>query len=87
MKRNIVHLRDVVYSYEENEAPAVNHVSLDVAEGEFLAVLGRNKVNIYFNDKVYQIKPEKRFNALRYVHFFNRYVNIKENNGNEFLGL
>ncbi len=42
MKKNIVHLRDVVYSYEENEAPAVNHVSLDVAEGEFLAVLGRN---------------------------------------------
>ena len=42
MKKNIVHLRDVVYSYEENEAPAVNHVSLEVAEGEFLAVLGRN---------------------------------------------
>lgn len=42
MKKNIVHLRDVVYSYEENEAPAVNKVSLDVAEGEFLAVLGRN---------------------------------------------
>ena len=42
MNKNIVHLRDVVYSYEENEAPAVNHVSLDVAEGEFLAVLGRN---------------------------------------------
>ena len=42
MKKNIVHLRDVIYSYEENEAPAVNGVSLDVAEGEFLAVLGRN---------------------------------------------
>ena len=42
MNKNIVHLRDVVYSYEENEAPAVDHVSLDVAEGEFLAVLGRN---------------------------------------------
>ena len=42
MDKNIVHLRDVLYSYEENEAPAVDHVSLDVAEGEFLAVLGRN---------------------------------------------
>ena len=52
-----------------------------------VTVLGRNKVNLYFNDKVYQIKPEKRFNALRYVHFFNRYINIKENTGNEFLGL
>ena len=52
-----------------------------------VTVLGRNKVNIYYGDKVYQIKPEKRFNALRYVHFYNRYTNIKEGNGNEFLGL
>lgn len=42
MKKSIVHLRDVVYRYEDDESPAVNHVSLDVVEGEFLAVLGRN---------------------------------------------
>ena len=52
-----------------------------------VTVLGRNKVNLYFNDKVYQIKPQKRFNALRYVHFYNRYMNIKEGKNNEFLGI
>ena len=55
-----------------------------------VTVLGKNKVNFYFNDQVYQIKGDKRFNALRYVNIFYRHKNLtaggKENNG-EFLGL
>ncbi|MBR5306199.1 MAG: 1-acyl-sn-glycerol-3-phosphate acyltransferase [Oscillospiraceae bacterium] len=53
-----------------------------------VTVLGKNKVNIYYNDKVYQLKGDKRFNALKYVHIFNRYKNIKEGNEDgKFLGL
>lgn len=53
-----------------------------------VTVLGRNKVNIYFGDKVYQFKGNKRFNALKYVNIFNRYKNISEGNENgKFLGL
>ena len=53
-----------------------------------VTVLGRNKLDIYFGDKIYQIKGVKRFNALKYVHIFHRYKNIVSGNDNEkFLGL
>ncbi len=53
-----------------------------------VTVLGRNKLNIYTDGTVYQIKGGKRFNALKYVHIFNRYKNIKRGDGvGEFLGL
>ena len=53
-----------------------------------VTVLGRNKLNIYLGDKVYQIKCDKRFNALRYMNLFYRYRNAKNENGNDkFLGL
>lgn len=53
-----------------------------------LAVLGKNKLNIYIGKRVFQLKSDKRFNALKYVHIFYRYQQIKkgDNNG-EFLGL
>ncbi|MBP3409618.1 MAG: energy-coupling factor transporter ATPase [Clostridia bacterium] len=42
MKETIIRLKDVVFEYEGSKEPAVDHVTLDVEEGEFLAVLGRN---------------------------------------------
>ena len=42
-----------------------------------VSVLGRNKLNIYYGDKVYQLKSGKRFNALKYVNIFYRYKNIQ----------
>ena len=55
-----------------------------------LTVLGRNKLNIYYGDKIYQIKGDKRFNALKYVHISHRSENIRkeEQDGKSlFLGL
>ena len=53
-----------------------------------VTVLGRNKANIYCGDKIFQLKGDKRFNAVKYVHFFHRYKNLKRGNDNEqFLGL
>lgn len=53
-----------------------------------VSVLGRNKLNIYSNGKIYQLKSEKRFNALKYVHIYYRYTNIKRGVTNgKFLGL
>ena len=58
------------------------------SETAVVTVLGRNKLNVYFGDKVWQMKGGKRFNALKYVHFYHRYKNITEGDGdNEFLGL
>ena len=42
MKKTIIEARDVCFKYEGASALAVDHVTLDVAEGEFLAILGRN---------------------------------------------
>ena len=53
-----------------------------------VTVLGRNKANIYFGDKVYQLKGDKRFNALKYVHLFHRCKNLQKGDPNErFLGI
>ncbi len=53
-----------------------------------VAVLGKNKLNIYHDKKVYQIKGNKRFNALKYLNLFNRYKNLTTGDGNgKFLGL
>jgi hypothetical protein len=52
------------------------------------AVLGRNKLNLYHKDRIYQIKGGKRFNALKYVNIYHRYKNISRGEPNgEFLGL
>ena len=53
-----------------------------------ITVLGKNKLNIYYGDKIYQIKPGKRFNALKYVHVYHRSRNMVKGETNEqFLGL
>ncbi len=57
-------------------------------ETSAITVLGRNKLNIYFGDRIYQVKSGKRFNALKYVHIYHRYKNIaKGDNDGKFLGL
>ena len=42
MGNPIISARDVCFQYDDAERMAVNHVTLDVEKGEFLAVLGRN---------------------------------------------
>ena len=60
--------------------------SFDALEG--VTVLGKNKLNIYHDGVVYQLKGDKRFCALKYVNKYHRYRNIigGEENG-KFLGL
>ena len=56
-----------------------------------ITVCSKNKLNLYYGDKVYQITGGERFNALKYVNFVFRYRNIKKaekgENHDEFLGL
>ena len=52
------------------------------------ACLGRNKLNIYAEDHVYQFKGSKRFNSLKYVNFYYRYKNMTQGDSHgKFLGL
>ena len=53
-----------------------------------VTVLGKNKLNIYYNARVYQLKGDEHFCALKYVNLFYRYKNIIKGEENaEFLGL
>ena len=53
-----------------------------------VSVLGRNKLNVYHNKKVYQFKGDKRFNALKYVNLYYRWKNVHtEVQDGGFLGL
>ena len=74
-----------------------DRISLQWAEGgevfpfdqvKAVTVLGKNKLNIYANKRVYQLKGDKRFNALKYVNLYHRYKNImKGDDHGKFLGL
>ena len=45
-------------------------------------------LDIYYEDNVYQIQSDPRFNGLKYLNFYHRYKNLKtgEQHG-QFLGL
>lgn len=63
----------VIYRFEELSA---------------ITVLGRNKMNIYYEDKIFQGRGDKHFNALKYVNIFHRSENIRRGDVNgKFLGL
>ncbi len=63
-------------------------LKLNFSETSAVSVLGRNKLNIYYGDKVYQLKGDKRFNALKYVHIYYRHKNVTKGEKDEqFLGL
>lgn len=53
-----------------------------------ITILGKNKLNVYYEKHVYQLKGDKRFNALKYVNIFHRYRNMTRGDENgQFLGL
>ena len=65
-----------------------------------VTVLGKNKLNVYHDGHIWQLKGDKRFCALKYVNIYNHYRNLTEkpnasarkhkeetHNDREFLGL
>ena len=59
----------------------------EFSDAHYITLLGKNKLDIYYGDTIYQIKSDERFNALKYVHFYHRYKNLVKGDSNEFLGL
>lgn len=66
----------------------IDEMTIPFEQASVITVLGRNKLNVYHGGKVYQLKGDNRFNALKYVNLFHRYKNVSEGNEHgEFLGL
>lgn len=70
------------------ESEETGTMRLAFEEAHALTVLGKNKLDIYVGDRLYQVKGGKRFNALKYVNLFNRHRNILSGDEDgKFLGL
>lgn len=68
------------------DAPDGTTLNLSFDDISAVSVLGKNKLNVYYKDKLYQFKSDKRFNALKYVNIYFRYKNRGDEN-DKFLGL
>ncbi len=63
-------------------------LELKFAEVTGMACMGKNKLNVEAGGKLYQVKGNKRFNALKYVNFCYRFMNLyKGDKDEQFLGL
>ena len=63
-------------------------MTLPFDEVSAVVVLGKNKLNVYHGNDLWQFKGGKRFNALKYVHIYHRYQNVKKGDAHgKFLGL
>jgi 1-acyl-sn-glycerol-3-phosphate acyltransferase len=61
---------------------------LPFREVNAITILGKNKLNIYHDKHVYQIKGDKRFNGLKYVNIFHRHKNMTKGEAQaSFLGV
>lgn len=96
--------RVILYSHKQNLAKQVRvrlwgdrmsltgegiDIPLPFDEVSVMSVLGRNKLNIYIGEELYQLKGDKRFNPVKYMNFYYRYQNaVKgECEHGQFLGL
>ena len=62
-------------------------LTLPFDEIRAVAVCGKNKLNIYHGDQLYQVKGDRRFNAVKYAHFYYRYRHLsKGDHDGKFLG-
>lgn len=65
-------------------------IALPFDQVSVMSVLGRNKLNIYIGEDLYQLKGNRRFNAVKYTNFYYHYDNIRkgvEHGEFQFLGL
>lgn len=84
-KRKVLLEKDTKVSLYGNRIQ-VGHRTLFFEDIRVITVLGKNKLNIYHADAVYQIKGESRFNALKYMNIFYRNKN-QHAGGGDFLGI
>lgn len=85
-RKELLHKKAQIALY--GDRITVNDTVLAFEDVYGVAVLGRNKLNVYHNDRIYQFKGDKRFNALKYVNIYYRNRNITRGEKDEqFLGL
>jgi len=51
-------------------------ISLEYKDLLAMSVLGKNKMNYYYNNQIFQIRSDVHFNALKYVNIYYHYRNV-----------
>lgn len=78
----------VIFGGENQKAEGAKETHLPFEKVTAISVLGKNKLNVYLGERVYQVRGDERFNALKYVNLYYHAKNIAEGKGDvEFLGL
>ena len=52
-----------------------------------MTVLGKNKLNFYYDNKIYQFKGSRTLNTLKYMHIYYHIKNIKEGIKDVYFGM
>ena len=84
-KRKVLMAKDAKFLLYGNRIQAGDK-TLFFEDISVITVLGKNKLNVYHTDALYQIKGGCRFNALKYMNIFYRHKNQKAGQG-DFLGI
>ena len=84
-KRKVVLEKDANVSLYGNRLQ-VGQMTLFFEDIRVITVLGKNKLNIYHAEGLYQIKGDSRFNGLKYMNLFHRNKNQRAGDG-DFLGI
>lgn len=88
-KKELISNDAIVELYSDKIIVVADNLRMEMLFSDIsgISVLGKNKLNVYFNNKLYQFKSEKRFNAVKYLNFYHRYNNQLKEKNNEFLGI
>lgn len=79
---NMIFYNDRFEFVFENETLTLDFNSIDA-----ITLVGKKKMNIYVNEKTYQIFADLKLNLLKYMHMYYVIKNRKDGSNNEFLGL
>ena len=78
----------VMFGGENEKAEGAKETVLPFENVTAISVLGKNKLNVYLGERVYQIRGDARFNALKHVNLYYHAKHIAEGKEDgEFLGL
>ena len=72
---------DFIFQFDEEE------IILNFSEISAITLVGKKKMNIYYNNKTYQILNDSKTNFIKYMHLFYILKNRKEGIQDGFIGI
>ncbi len=71
----------------ENSILEIGDYKIPLSEITSSCTTGSHMVDIFFNNKIYQLIGDEKFSALKYMNIIYRYINLVSNNESKYLGV